>query len=291
MINTNEIISIIEKYFEQKYFYIEYDEVNKSYKITDNINKILYVEIFYRTSNNLTINHIIKSSITGNEILKRIELIAKDLNVYNIHLKDWSVINIYYNNNVYTIDLLILTLLLNGKTWYNNHGYLSEFYEDELKYNEIRINMKFIDFYKEAIDNILIFQYNTWNRIITEIEIIKDKNILLDKIQHYINDEQTKYMLTLPENVDNIIINFKGYINQKINNIKLNKTKVLEKFILIGYNIENSVKDIMKQISDFIKNINNIINEDIDKHLIIINNILHECYDNIKYDRCLCKTI
>lgn len=280
---------IIEKYFDSNDFDIVHDHYSKSYKVINKKQKQMCIElIYFKNSNCIEINHIKKCTLSGNEILNRIEILSKELNIEYISLKDWSHIEIEYENGLYNCDLIIMTILTNGYSWYNNHGYLSQSYEIELEKNSLKQQMKFKDFYEKAIENLFDFATNTWNTIIEEIKLTKNKTELIEKLHYYLSDEQKIIYSEL--NQKEIIEQFKKDIAIMLNEAKMKDLIVLEQFKLKGYDIENNVKDVIKQVSIFVRKFDDTI-LDQDDHLMILLKIFRMCYNNIDYDRIIKKKL
>jgi len=77
---------------------------------------------------------------SGTYLLSKIENLAKSMkNIQYITLLDTSEVKMYDCN----IDLAILKILTEGKSWYNKLGYFSSDYENEKIHNAEYINMEF----------------------------------------------------------------------------------------------------------------------------------------------------
>jgi hypothetical protein len=129
---------------------------------------------------------------SGTELLKMFDTLAKRMpNIKYIGLQDASDIEICEQS----IHLSMLKILTNGLSWYNSHGYFSEYKDSEITHNEAIINMeyeKFIDIvYKR---NLELFPLE--NSIEVFIKKIKLREKIIDEISN-LSRERT---LTVKEN-------------------------------------------------------------------------------------------
>ena len=129
-------MDIINKYFDnnyiisesKKFFFINLSDNKEcclSFKINHDDKSINCVKI---KSNNL---------INGNEIIKKLENIAKELDIKYIKIRDVSFI--IYNN--VKLKLSIIKILMSGMSWYNKLGYFSNDHKSEIINNTNIINM------------------------------------------------------------------------------------------------------------------------------------------------------
>jgi len=274
----------IRKHFNPAYFDSVYDEYKKSYMITDKIQNKLCAELFWReNSRYIEINQINKCTLSGNEILNQIEKLAKEVNIEYIMLKDWSSL-LVSDQDIHSLDLIILTILTNGKSWYNNHGYISTSYESELHNNNLKLKMKFGDFYVEAVNNLFQFAFTHWKKVIDEMESYENKKILLNNLSNYLEDGQKNKYVDM--NREEIIEQFKKHTIIMLDQAKSNNMEKLAEFEKLGYDIQKNVSDLMKDISVLISS-NSLNKTDIP----ILTQIFNMCYSNIDYDRVLRKKI
>ncbi len=85
------------------------------------------------------------SLYTGTELLNKIEEFAKKASIKRLHLEDASHIKLCDN---IIIRLYYLDILCTGQSWYNKHGYKSEYHHKELAHNREFINRPMIDIIK-----------------------------------------------------------------------------------------------------------------------------------------------
>jgi hypothetical protein len=77
------------------------------------------------------------SLYTGTELLNKIEKFAKKASIKRLHLEDASRIELC---DGIQIKLYYLDILCTGQSWYNKHGYKSEYHRDEIAHNREFIN-------------------------------------------------------------------------------------------------------------------------------------------------------
>ena len=74
-------------------------------------------------------------SLSGTKIIQNIINIAERLDITNIYLDDGSVINGEVINGIGACHfyIYVLSILKNGRSWYNKLGFISDNYENETK--------------------------------------------------------------------------------------------------------------------------------------------------------------
>ena len=90
---------------------------------------------------------------TGTELLNKIEEFAKKANFQRIHLEDASRIELC---DGIRIKLYYLNILCTGQSWYNKHGYISEYHRDELSHNRELIESPMINYIKNDEDYLML---------------------------------------------------------------------------------------------------------------------------------------
>ena len=141
IIPDEEIIEIVQSVFSPKIIKITSDK--DIYIQTEEGNDCVTFSLY---PDKIYIELLDKCGITsGTELLNMIDELAKRMsNIKYIELYDNSKIEICEQS----IVLYILKILKDGQSWYNLHGYLSEYHDSEISHNEVIINMeyeKFID--------------------------------------------------------------------------------------------------------------------------------------------------
>lgn len=100
----------------------------------------------------LYVNELKKCGISGTDSLKRIESLAINLGISQIHLVDGSTINTCDQS----IDLATLKILTNGMSWYNSLGYFSNQFTEEYAHNNEIIKTPCKEFFRKVYENSLI---------------------------------------------------------------------------------------------------------------------------------------
>lgn len=133
------------------------------------INKCLN---FHIENNIITISWINECTNTKDTI-KKVEDIARKLNIIKIILDDGSELINEIEGKEYRISLSILYILSHNKSWYNNLGYISDNYENELIHNEKLINLSLNNFIenKDLLYNFL-YIFNNYKATDTVKDVI-----------------------------------------------------------------------------------------------------------------------
>lgn len=84
----------------------------------------------------------------GTTILRNLIKVANCLKLTEVTLEDASAIN----GNMCKFPLWLLHILTTGKSWYNKHGFVSDYFVSEFENNSKVITMNAIDFLKRAIE-------------------------------------------------------------------------------------------------------------------------------------------
>ena len=92
-------------------------------------------------------------SLSGTKIIQNIINIAERLDITNIYLDDGSVINGEVINGIGACHfyIYVLSILKNGRSWYNKLGFISDNYENEILQNYRLHSMKVIDIINECL--------------------------------------------------------------------------------------------------------------------------------------------
>jgi len=163
---------------------------------------------------------------SGTYLLNKIEDLAKSMkNIQYITLLDTSEVKMYDCN----IDLAILKILTEGKSWYNKLGYFSSDYENEKIHNAEYINMEF--------DKLISSCRNaseTYLKITNRENIIKTIGLLENKIKkkkknvENLVKKKEKY-LKIIDNYDDYIIEEFEKINNNFNSLERKRIKLFPK--------------------------------------------------------------
>ena len=176
------ILSIIQKYFPNII------ELNKNEYRIPCIEKINSTD-FEIIDNKINLSYISKCDvISGSDILLKIIDLARELKIKYINLQDASVIKIE-NNNVDPTDsktieceysLSKYSILINGISWYNKYKFFSDNHSENVKHNNIKRNLPFRIFMKEAIHN-----YDMEQKDLTKDNIKSFKRIMINFIRYF----------------------------------------------------------------------------------------------------------
>jgi hypothetical protein len=172
--NIDSLTKITKMYFKDKDVeVIKYDNVFnieitcKNYKSIGYKSIELSIKITDSPDDNTLSIDIIQSpcdNIKGKEIIDKCILIAKKLHIKNIILTDASRIILFECS----IPLYMVSIVLNGQSWYNKMNFVSENYEEERKNNNYYFNLtteQFITKIRKVIDALKIkVGYNEENK-------------------------------------------------------------------------------------------------------------------------------
>ena len=158
---------------------------------------------------------------SGTELLNMIDTLAKRMpNIKYITLHDASDIKICEQS----ISLYMLKILTNGLSWYNSHGYFSEYHDSEISHNEAIINMeyeKFIDIvYKRNLElfplensiEVFIKRIKIREKIINEISNLSRERTL-SAIENKSLQLNQKTLLKYQDRINN----YETYIDTELN--------------------------------------------------------------------------
>ncbi len=127
------------------------------YKILDTRGKNCITFHYYTDTDgkeSIAIDGLDRCSLnTGTELLYKIEQFAKKANFQRIHLEDASRIELC---DGIRIKLYYLNILCTGQSWYNKHGYKSEYHRDELAHNRELIESPMINYIKNDEDYLML---------------------------------------------------------------------------------------------------------------------------------------
>ena len=127
------------------------------YKILDTIGKDCIEFHYYIDTDGkegIFIDGLDRCSLnTGTELLNKIEEFAKKANIQRIQLFDASSIELCHSIR---ISLYYLNILCTGQSWYNKHGYKSEYHHDEIAHNREFINSPMIEYIKNDEDYLML---------------------------------------------------------------------------------------------------------------------------------------
>jgi len=160
------------------------------------------------TPNSLYIENIDKCGISGSQSLQKINTLAKQLDfVKEIGLYDASFLTVFG----YNIDLAILKILVNGESWYNSYGYISDEFENEKKNNLQKIHLPCYTFLKEVYR--LNIGFIVKNLTATFEQIMRNRNRSFQKMANKSIDEK-KVILEYNKNFDDNYPNEETYIQK-----------------------------------------------------------------------------
>lgn len=221
-------------------------EIDKNYELSYNNNVFL---IFRIIKKNIYVDWLGKTpDISGNEILKRLENVAKLFSAKKIILDDTSFID--WHDNV--INLSIFKILINGESWYNSKGYYIEnFYLFKNEWEIIR-NKTFCElFYMYTYDLYLLYLEQIdlcESNIYTSRKNFEKRLIALNNsveiTKHNFNEIKKKL-------VDNAIISF--IFNTKISVIFIMINDITLKNNINDINLITTVLNIIEICSAFIE--------------------------------------
>jgi hypothetical protein len=127
------------------------------YKILDTRGKNCITFHYYTDTDgkeSIAIDGLDRCSLnTGTELLYKIEDFAKKANFQRIHLEDASRIELC---DGIRIKLYYLNILCTGQSWYNKHGYKSEYHRDELAHNRELIESPMVKYIKNDEDYLIL---------------------------------------------------------------------------------------------------------------------------------------
>lgn len=131
--------------------------------------------------NNIIIISWINECTNTKDTIKKVEEVARTVNINKIILDDGSELINEIDGKEYRISLSILYILAHNKSWYNSLGYISDNYENELIHNEKLINLSLDNFIenKDLLSRFLyIFNNYTANDIVKDVmKSIKNNKI------------------------------------------------------------------------------------------------------------------
>jgi hypothetical protein len=167
---------------------------------------------------NIELNTLKKCQLSGTHSLKLVEKLARLLNKRQIILLDMSSIIISCEGQTYKIDLALLKIFTNGKSWYNSHGYMSQNYEDEKEHNSKIRNFPCGDIIEKVIlkriDSFLlshsIEQYERKMERYIQAKLVAEKRKDLLKQQKFYEEELK---------ISEILANHREFVDEKVSEI------------------------------------------------------------------------
>jgi len=210
--NIDSLTKITKMYFKDKDVeVIKYDNVFYIEITCNNYKSIGYksiglsIKISDSTDDNTLSIDIIQSpcdNIKGKEIIDKCILIAKKLHIKNIILTDASRIILFECS----IPLYMVSIVLNGQSWYNKMNFVSENYENERKNNNYYFNLT-------------TEQFITKIRKVIDEKYEKDKKYAL-QIKVVYNEENKKKDIELVNKIDDLCKdNYKEPFNKAFSKI------------------------------------------------------------------------
>lgn len=145
----------------------------------------------FSIDNNIIDLSLITDCDNVKQSIDKIELLAKESNIHKIILEDGSNIIIHIDGVDYYISLKFLYILCYGFSWYNNLGYKSSNYDNEVRHNISIINLPLFEFINDSLilDEFLrVFpKYNKYNIIKDIMNDIKTNKITTNEQVKIIN--------------------------------------------------------------------------------------------------------
>jgi hypothetical protein len=254
--NREHIDIILEKYFD-KGILIREDEGDTCHVIINCAERESDSSDFYidDDDNNIRISYISRcGEISGTEILNKIINIGREINASFISLVDASLL---YPDTDCEFDLAYYMILLNGQSWYNRFGFISQFHNREIRNNDkirskplenyirMAVSKKKFLFIKKLREKILLAEsshqiISSGQELQKDIDIdkrnkiIKYHNFYLNvienygDIQNYLEIEKTKEFSKFEYNADELI---QQIIN--IDNIRINMDTPIKDIMII----------------------------------------------------------
>lgn len=198
------------------------------YKILDTRGKNCITFHYYTDANGkdtIGIVNLDRCSLnTGTGLLNKIEEYAKIANFQRIHLEDASRIELC---DGIRIILYYLHILCTGQSWYNKHGYISEYHRDEIAHNRKLIESPMINYINDEeylmLSNILNpdAEEPEVNGTVQEV-FVQLKNYLINDGDYCSNPVVVKnieFIRDLIKAIGNRYIQYDGYLlNKEITN-------------------------------------------------------------------------
>lgn len=176
----SDITEKVEIFFKKDYDEVE-DNGENSYRLIQSAKPCLDFNV-NEQDNYIYIDYLQNcGSKSGRKNLENIENFAKSENIGTIKLADDSHLNLCKRK----IDLSLLKILANGKSWYNSMGYLSSQNNIEIKQNLKLITEPFLEFLAKLQN----FISNETNKLSTKssMQSTRNKLNLLVKANEIIN--------------------------------------------------------------------------------------------------------
>jgi len=214
--------------------------------------KIIYSENKLTTKENEILNNKNRIIRNNKKILKDIELIKKENNSLNLEKE-------YFTNVFDSINDLILITDIDNKIIYSNSVFkkLSENYSDDLKKSNFRF-----DYEKHIENNNRIFSSN-----LEEIELFIDNFFYKKKL---IQLQNNNYLLTVGED------------RTKLYNTSANLAKTIDNLNYANEEV-NIINEKINSLMNFIIEIEDFSNINVEDLLIKIFNYIYKTFDKIDY--------
>lgn len=161
-----------------------------SQKQGDSSESPLCAEIIVKSETRIYLKELNKcSGFSGTEILHMVEDFGKTNGYKTIELQDAAEIvgtsEYRSQGGRCTITLSFFNILATGETWYNKHGYVSKFTEQEKEHNAKIIEKPFIEYIKD---------------IQTRAELTdSDTQPILDGMKYYVKTKKAQKIITIKE--------------------------------------------------------------------------------------------
>ena len=259
--DIKDIDNILKKYFESysAQYYVPQQEVTAVVvDIQCAINKELYTEFRIYPGSEILIEDFYEyKTINGENILKNIIKIAKELKINEINLFDYSFMYIGENQDINCqIDLAYFHILIKGHTLCNEYGFVYDDYNSDKKKHNSIINDEFDRFMDRVFAEGKKNKLKKLNDKINKINVlIQEKKIEPDKTKIEHLDRYIKLYLKDHNNIDDFKEKKTAAIKHKFSKNAKNSLLKELKILVPNYQTIGSVKDVMNYINNnYIKN-------------------------------------
>ena len=158
--------------------------------------------IFINDANEIEIG-LHKCSISGGEILEKIEKFAKSVGINKLTLGDISELDL----GCIKLDLAIFYILHSNYSWYNSKGYVSPIFKFEQKSNKKLLKIPIDDFLEQCFYQIIDKEHQELIGKIREVLANYKKNELLIRIGEYkpCSDKNADFAIKYIEKVNRFL--------------------------------------------------------------------------------------
>lgn len=196
----------------------------------------------------------------GSTNLKRIIDYAKKLNENSKIIDSIGLIDASYFKEYEDISLDILYILSTGESWYNYFDFISDQFEEEIKYNQHFLSINLEDFLNECIDNIIknkLEYYQELNKTLvhfSERKPSKFRNIRLATLKRNKNEIEQYTLDTVIERIRQELNEQKIILIHKFGNPNIQELFTQIKTNLIESKLEEGELEGIIELFKFIKN-------------------------------------